>query len=180
MYGLTILEIPVMQSMMASTIFECHTQLDTSDLNIDQIYRCNSNNITDTEYCSPGLISLTGQHSQTICPETYGQWWIMLILCIVLTVLKVLSMLSIGLMDYLTDEMQRLNFGRKFCFCKLWKQKDMYWYDYACKYVDGKSYAEVDDLASKEIKQSLLMLTIQSGFIGFSKVLKLHDIRLLL
>ena len=79
-------------------------------------------------------------------------------------------MLSIGLMDYLTDEMQKLNFGRKFCCCKLWKQKDMYWYDYACAYVDGKSYDEVDDQTKKDIKQSFLMLSIQSGFFGFTKV----------
>ena len=170
MYGLTILEIPAMQSIMASTIFECRTQLDTSILKIDRIYRCNSNNITDTENCSPGLISLTGQYSQTICPRNYGQWWIFLILCIILTLLKVLSILSIGLMDYLTDEMQKLNFGRKFCYCKLWKQKDMYWYDYACAYVDGKSYDEVDNQTNKDIKQSFLMLSIQSGFFGFTKV----------
>ena len=176
MYGLAVFEIPLVQSIMASTIFECHVPLTSFSLKVNQIYRCNSININDTENCFPGLISLTKQYSHTICPSNYGQWWILLLLCIILTVLKVLSMFSIGLMDYLTDEMQKLNFGRKFCYCKLWKQKDMYWYDYACKYVDGKSYAEVDDLASKEIKQSLLMLSIQTGFIGFSKVLKLHDL----
>ena len=179
-YALAVFEIPFVQSIMASTIFECHVPLSTSGPKIDQVHRCNSNNVTVIESCSAGLISLKVEHSQTICPTNYSKWWILLILCIILTVLKVLSMLSIGLMDYLTDEMQRLTFGRKFCYCKLWKQKDMYWYDYACKYVDGKSYAEVDDQANKEMKQSLLMLSIQSGFIGFSKVLKLHDIRLLL
>ena len=177
MYFFTTIDAPWIQSLTTATIFECSPHINSSDLNMDLVYRCTSTNFTSLDTCHPGIISLHDQFSNTICPLDYGKWWIFLMLCIMLSVLKVISVLNIYLIDYFSDPINKLKFGRKFCNCVFWKEEDMFWYEYACDFADGKPFEEVNDRAEIEIDQSLLLLSIRSDFIGFTEVCMYYTYR---
>ena len=152
-------------SLVKDTIFEC--QPFRHNQNISQVSRCA--NVTESQSCYPGLFPLSGDYTFTVCPVESDQWLPLLYLCIILTSLLATSILSIHIMDYLSDQLNRFRislFLNK-CFFKfplLWKNQDKDFQEDVTSYLEGKLGYDEEKLSN------LLKSAINNG--GFLSLIR--------
>lgn len=171
LYGL--IRLKSLDEFLHSTIFECHTP--SNDVHMTSTLRCPSLDVIDSSDCYPGVFSFTENDFVTLCPDNFDRWKINLIFTIVATVAHVLSILGIIFMSYLRHRVRRMRLVKLFCCgccntCNMWLSKDMFMYDIVNDLKDGMPFGEVNKKATENIGQPLLILSIQSGFLGFTKV----------
>ena len=162
--------------LMQGTIFKC----DNINITIDMISRCPIFN-NSTSYCHPGLLPIPDTYikSKTVCPMDSDPWLPLMLFSFILTSLQILSMGSILFMNYLSDEVNKLQVSRILHkltgsrFPKLWKEKNMDWMDDVEHFLDG-NLLESD--YSMEKLRLLLKYSISNGFLGFTKVFLLKAI----
>ena len=154
--------------LMKGTIFQCE------NVTIDQISRCPlSYNATSS--CHPGLLPIPDIYlkRKTVCPIDSDPWLPLLLFSLVLTSLQILSICSILIMNYLSDEVNKFQVSRTLHkvtgsrFPKLWKEKNMDWIDDVEQFLDGKL---VESNGSMEKLRSLLKSSISNDLFGLTKV----------
>ena len=126
-----------MNSIMEDTMLQCTTTL--KDLNVNQILRCSD--VSDPQSCKPGLFLMSSGYSITVCPLGSDQWLPLLYLSILLTVLQVLSIFSVIIMNYLSEQMNKFKVSIFLNRCSsdfplLWKEKDKDWQEDAMSFLE--------------------------------------------
>ena len=128
--------------------------------------------MTSIEKCNEGLLSISKDVFDTLCPNDYEEWYPLLIICIIATAFFVLSIFSILILNHVIDPVKKMRLAKTFCCGFLiWPENDMALLPFINQIKDKATFEQADTEIEKLSGETMLERSVKSRLHGFSKVL---------